>query len=111
MDHFVEQVQESTAFGTEPAGEFLAPFGAFFTSTLVAMIGLTIVTRCDSKQVADLVADRPQRAVLDFDQPSAGDRVDPIARQGNLVLGLAAGVEQLEIAVEGGFHEGRTSTK
>jgi hypothetical protein len=53
---------------------------------------------------ADLVAQRGERAVLDFDQLAVANDVDPIAPHPNFDRGIVAGVEPLEIAMERRFH-------
>ena len=51
------------------------------------MIGLTTVTACPPSSARTFVADRRQRAVLDFDEPVAANHVDPVAAKRHFEAG------------------------
>ena len=55
-------------------------------------------------QPADLVANRRQRTVLDLDQRAGGHGIDAVAVDHHLGPRIGAGVECLELPVEGSFH-------
>ena len=51
-----------------------------------------------------LVADGGERPVLNFHQTAAGDGVDAEVAKRHLELGVVAGEEGLQVAVQRGFH-------
>ena len=73
-------------------------------SNLLATIGLTTRTRCSREQVADLVANGGQRAVLNLDQFVLDQHVNAIPSQRRFGPRMVAGVTLLELAMERRFH-------
>jgi len=55
-------------------------------------------------ELADFVADRRERAVLDLDQPPFGHHVDAIAVAGDFGPRVTHRVQSLELAIARRFH-------
>ena len=109
MHKILEQVEDFSALRTRAPGHDRPILARPFDQLLADDDRLDHHDPVVFDEGPHLVADGSERPVLDFHQAAAGDGVDAEVAERHFKLGIVAGVEGLQVAVQGGFHgAGRT---
>lgn len=103
---FLEQRQDAAAFRAQSPAERRAVLGIALDQVLADDQRFDDEHLVLVEQSVHFPANGGEGPVLDFDQLSTADDIDPEAVQPRFLGSVAGGVELFELSVEGGFHDG-----
>ena len=99
VDEFVEHVNDTTPFRTQTSPENFASSRLLLDQAFLTNYRFHDQDAMVVKQVGDFPSDRGKRAVLDLDQLTVADHVNPIVAQRRLNTGVSTSIEMLELSV------------
>ena len=99
VDEFIENIQQLPTFGTLSAADLPAVGRVELNEVFAGDDRFDDAYRVFLEELFGFVADRRQRSMLDFDQFSVGDDIDPVVSQRNLLASSGRGITLFELAV------------